>query len=54
MLFVRMFLDLVGTLMAHHSVHTLNAVYAFLSHVWALPYVQAAEFAIFLQNYAYG
>lgn len=54
MLFIRVFLDFVRTLMAHHPVHTLYAVYAFLSHLGTLPYVQAAEFASFLQDYAYG
>lgn len=54
MLFIRMFLDFVRTLMAHHPVHTLYAVYAFLSHFGTLSDVQAAEFASFLQDYAYG
>ena len=40
--------------MAHHPVHALYAVYAFLAHFGTLSYVQAAEFASFLQDYAYG
>ena len=49
-----MFLDFVRTLMAHHPVHTLYAVYAFFAHFGTLSEVQAAEFASFLQDYAYG
>ncbi len=41
-------------LLSHHTIHTLHAMYAFLAHIRALAYMQAAEFASFLQDDAYG
>ena len=53
MLFIRMFLDFVRTLVSHHPVHALYAMDAFLAHFRTLTNVKTAEFASFLQDYAY-